>query len=175
MVILVYGLDTWFRWRKFNNQWLKLPKTVSKQPDTQNIDKELSQLKQQIQSQDGYSNQPKSKPKRTNPDIANTTLKPNESMSKGKVRFKGQIVKNLNGVKGEIVEIVEQGNRYYPKECIFGTSKASKCTLIILWDRRSTHEQVPANSSLIAPVVNTNNPLYPLLNLVERAKFRVNQ
>lgn len=169
MVVLAYGSDTWFRWRRLNKQWLKLPKTVSKQPDTQDIDKELSQLKQQIQSQDGYSTQPKS----INPDIANATLKLNESM--GKVRFKGQIVQNLDGIKGEIVEIVERGNRYYPKECILGTTKASKCTLLILWNKETTHEELPANSTLISPVVNTNNPLYPALNLVEQAKFRANQ
>jgi len=172
MVVLVYGFDTWFRWRKFHKQWLKLPtKTPSKsnpQKD-QDIDRELSQLKQQIQSQDGYLTQPK----RINPDIAEATVKLNDSM--GKVRFKGQIVQNLNGVKGEIVEIVERGSRYYPKECILGTTKASKCTLIILWDKQTTHEELPANSTLISPIVNTNNPLYPALNLIEQVKFRGNQ
>ncbi|MGL4498560.1 MAG: hypothetical protein ACRC78_12585 [Planktothrix sp.] len=91
------------------------------------------------------------------------------------IRFKGQIIKNINGVKGEIVEIIEQGNRYCPKECICGTNKASRCTLVVLWDNRSAHEQLPANSTLIAPVIDTNSPLYPLFNLVERIKFRANQ
>ncbi len=168
MVVLAYGSDTWSRWRKLNKQWLKLPKTA-KQPNTQDIDKELSQLKQQIQAKDGYPTQPK----RINPDVAEATIKLNQSM--GKVRFKGQIVQNLDGVKGEIVEIVERGNRYYPKECILGTTKASKCTLLILWNKETTHEELPANSALITPVVNTNNLLYPALNLVEQVKFRGNQ
>lgn len=93
-----------------------------------------------------------------------------------KFRFKGQIVQDSRtGKTGEILEILESGTKYFPTECLLRTPKSNRCTLIILWDRETTHEQLPANTALISSVVDTHNPLYPALNYLEWAKFRANQ
>lgn len=169
-ILLLYGLDTYFRWRRFHKQWLKSPSSQLPNPQLKpaNVDDELSRLKQKIQTTDGYIVQPN----RIDPEVAKATLNQQKA---DKVRFKGQIVQDVHGTKGEILEIVEKGSKIHPKECLMGTLKAQRCTLIILWDKETTHEHLPANTTLISSVVDTHNPLYPVLNYLEWSKFRSSQ
>lgn len=92
-----------------------------------------------------------------------------------KVRFKGQIVQDTTGRKGEILEVTYQGSSVRKSQCLMGTPKAQVCTLIILWDKTTSHDYLPASTTFISSVVDTHNPLYPVLNYLEWAEFRANQ